>query len=190
MRFVYHSLFAIIWIAFFLYWQVMSADVKATRRIEPAASRIARAVVFLLAIFLMTYNRIPIPWLYRQFYAQSFLAFWVGAGITIAGMAFAVWARMHIGRNWSRSVTLKEDHELITSGPYRLVRHPIYTGILTGLAGSAIALAQVRGVIGFAMIAILMWLKLSREERFMREQFGERYNAYAQRVAALVPFVL
>lgn len=190
MRFVYEYLFVIVWIVFFLYWQVMSADVKATRKIEPAASRVARATLFLLAIVLMTFDRIPVPWLYRQLYPQSLLAFWVGAGITIAGLVFAVWARLHIGRNWSRSVTLKEDHELITSGPYRLVRHPIYTGILTGIVGSAIALAQVRGVIGFGMIAILMWMKLRREERFMREHFGERYNAYAQRVAALVPFLL
>lgn len=190
MRFVYNYLFVIVWIAFFLYWQVMSANVKATRRIEPAASRIARATVFLLAILLMAYDRIPAPWLYRQLYSQGAVAFWVGAGITVAGLAFAVWARLHIGRNWSRSVTLKEDHELITSGPYRLVRHPIYTGILTGTVGSAIALAQVRGVISVVTIAILMWLKLRREERFMREHFGQRYDTYAQRVAALVPFVL
>ena len=190
MRFVYEYLFIVVWIGFFLYWQVMSADVKATKRIEPAASRIIRATLFLLAILLMAYDRIPVPWLYRQLYAQGALAFWVGAGITVAGLGFAVWARRHIGRNWSRSVTLKEDHELITSGPYRFVRHPIYTGILTGVVGSAIALAQVRGVITVVTIAILMWLKLRREERFMREHFGEKYDAYVQRVAALVPFVL
>lgn len=190
MRFVYNYLFVIVWIAFFLYWQVMSAGVKATRRIEPALSRIARATSFLLAILLIAYDRIPVPWLYRQLYSQSALGFWAGAGITIAGLAFAVWARRHIGRNWSRSVTLKEDHELITSGPYRFVRHPIYTGILTGVVGSAIALAQVRGLISLVTIAILMWLKLRREERFMREQFGDTYDAYAKRVPALVPFVL
>jgi protein-S-isoprenylcysteine O-methyltransferase Ste14 len=88
---------------------------------------------------------------------------------------FAVWERRHLGRNWSNAVTIKQGHELITTGPYTLVRHPIYTGILTGFLGTAIALSQVRGVIGLVLIFLVLWAKLRREEEWMRSQFGESY---------------
>jgi protein-S-isoprenylcysteine O-methyltransferase Ste14 len=113
-----------------------------------------------------------------------------GAAVTIAGLLFAVWARVYLGRNWSRSVTIKEDHELITTGPYALARHPIYTGILTGLLGTAIALSQVRGFIAFALFFFAFWIKLRMEEQWMRSQFGETYVTYAHQTAALVPFLL
>jgi hypothetical protein len=77
--------------------------------------------------------------------ADWFWPFWLGAVVTIAGLLFAIWAREHLGSNWSRSVTIKQGHELITSGPYAVVRHPIYTGILTGFLSMAIAISQVRG---------------------------------------------
>jgi protein-S-isoprenylcysteine O-methyltransferase Ste14 len=88
-----------------------------------------------------------------------------GAAVTIAGLLFAVWAREHLGSNWSRSVTIKQGHELITSGPYAVVRHPIYTGILTGLLGMAIVIFQVRGFIVFVLIFLAFWIKLRMEEQ-------------------------
>ena len=101
-----------------------------------------------------------------------------------------MWARHCLGRNWSRSVTIKEDHELIVSGPYTLVRHPIYTGLLTGSLGTAIAMTEVRGLVALALIFLALWGKLRMEERWMREEFGASYKAYSGRVAALIPFVL
>ena len=103
------------------------------------------------------------------------------------GLGFTVWARLYLGSNWSRSVTIKQGHELITGGPYGLVRHPIYTGLLTGFLGTAIAIAQVRGLVAFALIFSVLWLKLRLEERWMRLQFGSAYEQYARRVRALVP---
>ena len=78
---------------------------------------------------------------------------------------------------------------MITSGPYAFVRHPIYTGILAGFLGSAIAVSQVRGVIGFVLIFLVLWAKLRLEEEWMRTQFGETYASYADHTAALVPYV-
>jgi protein-S-isoprenylcysteine O-methyltransferase Ste14 len=86
-------------------------------------------------------------------------------------------------------VTIKLGHELITTGPYGLVRHPIYTGILTGFLGTAIALSQVRGFIGFVLVLLGFWTKLRMEEQWMRSQFGETYATYAHRTAALVPYL-
>ena len=107
----------------------------------------------------------------------------------VAGLFFAVWAREHLGGNWSQAVTIKEGHELITTGPYAVVRHPIYTGMLAGLLGTAIALSQVRGFMAFVIFFVMFWLKLRKEEQWMRSQFGETYATYAHQTAALVPYV-
>ncbi len=96
----------------------------------------------------------------------------------------------HLGRNWSRSVTIKQGHELITTGPYAVVRHPIYTGILSGFLGMAISISQVRGFIVVVLVFLVFWLKLRMEEEWMRSQFGETYATYARQTAALVPYVL
>jgi len=92
--------------------------------------------------------------------------------------------------NWSQAVTLKEDHELITSGPYALVRHPIYTGLLIAFAGSAIARGEWRGLLAVALVFVALWRKLKLEERWMRSHFGEAYETYSRRVSALLPYVI
>jgi protein-S-isoprenylcysteine O-methyltransferase Ste14 len=190
MLWFYESFFPVVWIVFLLYWQIKAADTKATQRLEPAASRIFRALIFVIAISLLSIPRIPLRWLYVQLWPSGYWPFWLGAAVTVAGLLFAVWAREHLGRNWSRSVTIKEGHELITTGPYAVVRHPIYTGILAGFLGMAIAISQVRGFIVVVLIFAVFWFKLSMEEEFMRSQFGETYAAYARQTAALVPYLL
>ena len=131
----------------------------------------------------------PREFVYLQLWPAGVGSFWLGAAVMLAGLLFAVWAREHLGRNWSSSVTIKQGHELITTGPYAVVRHPIYTGILAGLLGTAIALSQVRGFIGFVLFFLVLWLKLRREEQWMRSQFEETYSAYARQTAALVPYL-
>jgi protein-S-isoprenylcysteine O-methyltransferase Ste14 len=182
MLWFYESFFPVVWILFLLYWQIKAINTKTTQRLESAASRIA--------IALLSTTRIPLRWLYLQLWPVGFWPFWLGAAVLIAGLLFAIWAREHLGRNWSRSVTIKQGHELIATGPYAVVRHPIYTGILTGFLGTAIAVSQVRGFISFALIFLALWLKLRMEEQWMRSQFGEAYVTYARQTAALVPYLL
>jgi protein-S-isoprenylcysteine O-methyltransferase Ste14 len=185
----YKAFFPVVWIVFLLYWQIKAFGTKTTQRIEPLASRILRVLIFLIAIVLLSTTRIPLRWLYLQPWPTRFWPFWLGAGLMVAGLLFAVWAREHLGRNWSRSVTIKEDHELINSGPYAVVRHPIYTGILAGFLGTAIAVSEVRGYIAFALVFLALWLKLRMEEQWMRSQFGETYATYTHKTAALVPYL-
>ena len=116
--------------------------------------------------------------------------FWGGAVLTLAGLLVTVWARVHLGRNWSGTITVKQDHELITSGPYRLVRRPIYSGLLLAFMGGALARGEWRGIVAVVLTFWAFWWKLRTEEQWMREQFGLAYEEYAHRVAALVPFVL
>ena len=111
-----------------------------------------------------------------------------GLGIP-AGIAFAVWARQYLGRNWSGTVTVKQDHELIRTGPYRLVRHPIYTGLLLAILGTAVAFGEWRGLLAFALLTGSLLLKLRVEERFMSESFPEPYARYRAEVPALIPCI-
>jgi protein-S-isoprenylcysteine O-methyltransferase Ste14 len=186
----YEFFFPVLWIVFLVYWRIKAADTKTTQRLEPAASRILRVVIFLIAIVLLSTNRIPLRWLYLQLWPVGLGPFWLGAAVAVAGLLFAVWARVYLGRNWSSEVTIKQDHELITTGPYAVVRHPIYTGILTGFLGTAIALSELRGFIAFILIFVILWLKLRMEEQWMRSQFGETYATYIIQTAALVPYLL
>jgi protein-S-isoprenylcysteine O-methyltransferase Ste14 len=109
--------------------------------------------------------------------------------MTIAGVAFAIWARVTLGRNWSGTVTIKQDHELIRTGPYALVRHPIYTGIMFAVLGTAIFDGEIRSIILIVATFSLLIHKMRMEEQFMTEQFGSGYTNYRQNTKALVPFV-
>lgn len=189
MRLVYDWLFTVLWVAFLVYWQVMAAFVKKTKQLEPLSSRAVRVALFGTAIYLLAF-RPPAAWLHVHLWPSNFLTFWTGAALTLAGLLFCVWARVTLGRNWSRSVTIKEDHELIESGPYGMVRHPIYSGLFLGFIGSVLAEGQVRGVVAFGLVFVSLWLKLRLEEKWMRAQFGAKYEAYAGRVKAVVPGVV
>jgi len=190
MRYVYEWLFPAVWVAYLLYWQIAARGAKANERIESVGSRIFRTALLLAGVVLMSVAWIPGAWLYRRLLPMTVEMFWLGAAVTVAGLLFCVWARVTLGRNWSRSVTIKQGHELITRGPYGLVRHPIYTGLLTGFAGTAIALGQVRGVVALVLIFASLWYKLQLEEKWMRGQFGEVYASYVRHTKALVPWVL
>ena len=113
-----------------------------------------------------------------------------GLLVTIAGAAFAIWARITLGRNWSGRITLKEDHELIERGPYALARHPIYTGLLTTIAGTALFAGTLRGVCALVLVLGGYFYKMIQEERLMEATFPDAYPAYRRRVKALIPWVL
>jgi protein-S-isoprenylcysteine O-methyltransferase Ste14 len=190
MLWFYESFFPVLWIAFLVYWRIKAVGTKTNQRLEPLGSRILRLVAFLIAIALLSTARIPFHWLYLQLWPAGLWSFWLGAAVMIAGLLFAVWARAYLGHNWSSEVTIKQGHELITTGPYSVVRHPIYTGILGGFLGTAIALSQVRGFVAGALIFLILWFKLRLEEQWMRSQFGETYASYAHQTAVLVPYIL
>ena len=113
----------------------------------------------------------------------------IGAVISALGVAFAIWARKTLGDNWSANVTLKKEHELIQSGPYKIVRHPIYTGFELCFLGAAITIGQAKGFVALLIIFIAHNLKIAMEEKLMHQQFGERYVLYSKRVKKLVPFI-
>jgi protein-S-isoprenylcysteine O-methyltransferase Ste14 len=190
MALVYGYLFPALWLSWAGYWWAASRNVKSTARREPLRSQLLHIVPLALAVALLWRPNSPVDLLGERFLPAGAWSFWTGAALTAAGLLFTVWARVHLGRNWSGIVTIKQDHELVTSGPYRFVRHPIYSGLLLALTGSALARAEWRGVVAVALAFAALWRKLRYEERWMRERFGGAYEAYARRVAALVPWIL
>jgi protein-S-isoprenylcysteine O-methyltransferase Ste14 len=138
-----------------------------------------------LAFGVWLFVRAPV--LHQRFLPQWPGWSWLGAVLVVAGLGWAAYARVHLGRNWSGIVTLKQDHTLITTGPYHWTRHPIYSGILLAILGTAVALGQLRGLVGFVLVAASFMRKSRIEERFMTAQFPAEYARYRAEVPALVP---
>jgi protein-S-isoprenylcysteine O-methyltransferase Ste14 len=189
MDLIYRYFFLAIWIAWMTCWLVAAFGTKRTVRRESIGLRLVYMGPILAGVILFVGFHSAMRPLMAQIYPHSVFVFWAGAAVTLCGFAFTIWARATLGRNWSGRVTLKENHELIQSGPYALVRHPIYTGILAMLLGSAIAVGQWRMFIFFALLLLSFWLKLRIEEKWMIEHFGPTYEAYRKRVAMLIPWV-
>ena len=186
---VYRWLFPLLWVVFIIFWIAMARGGKAVAERESAFSRLSHYGPLLVGIVLLAAPSVPVFPLDARFVPLALWPVRLGAALTVAGIAFAIWARVRIAGNWSSDVTLKRDHELIVEGPYAWVRHPIYTGILVALAGTALAVGEWRGVLAVALAAASFWRKLTIEEAVMRRQFGEGYARYAARVPALIPFV-
>jgi protein-S-isoprenylcysteine O-methyltransferase Ste14 len=188
----YQVAFTVMWVGWALYWWVRSRGVKKDVRRETPASRFSYLALVGLAFALLWSPDAGIRLLDEGFLPHVQLPIWQawGASLTLIGLLFTVWAREHLGRNWSATVTVKQDHELITTGPYGLVRHPIYTGLLLAAFGQAIARGQWVGLMAVAVLLAAFWRKSRLEEIWIQGQFGTAYENYSQRVRALIPFVL
>ena len=184
---VYEHAIDMLWIAWLIYWCAAAFTAKATRRQESVASRLIHLVPFLLGIGLLLSPRLAPGWLNTRFLPWGFGWYLTGFILVVAGLGFSALARVWLGGNWSGTVTLKQDHQLIRRGPYRWVRHPIYTGILLALLGSAIALGEWRGLLAVGLVTISFLRKIIVEERFLTEQFGAAYTRYKAEVPALLP---
>jgi protein-S-isoprenylcysteine O-methyltransferase Ste14 len=184
----YRQLMLWLWLAWFVYWVVCALSVKSTRRRESLGSRLSHVVPLLTGVALILWPRVPWQWLSLRLLPPGPLRAALGLVLLALGLAFTVWARVYLGRNWSGTVTVKEGHELIRSGPYAYVRHPIYTGLLVALLGSAVACGELRALIGLGIVAGAFIRKLRIEERFMRELFPQQYPRYRAAVPALIPF--
>ena len=175
-----------LWLLFGLYWIVSAFKLKKTKKGESWSQRF-RHVLPLVAAFYLFKPRAHYGWLGARFVPGSDVVAWIGVGLTAAGVAVAIWARWHLGANWSGVVTLKEGHELIRSGPYRTMRHPIYTGILLALLGNAVALGEVRGLLAVAIAWLSFFAKARREESFLTQEFGDRFAEHSKHTGMFLP---
>ena len=178
-----------LWLGWLMYWFVASRDVKETRWRESPLSQALHRVPLVLAAILLAGPRQLHASMTARVLPQDPATAAAGTAAVAVGLGFATWARVHLGRNWSAAVTLKESHALIRSGPYRYVRHPIYSGVLLALLGTAAAIGEWRAWLAVAVALVGIAHKIVVEEKRMRETFPE-YEQYRRETAALIPFVL
>jgi protein-S-isoprenylcysteine O-methyltransferase Ste14 len=176
-----------VWIVIGIIWLATSFTTKPAVRKQPVAASLAYKVTVFLAGFLLFDSGFSVGVLGVSFRPPSVILDSAGFAITVCGAAFAVWARFFLGTNWSSAVSVKQNHQLIQSGPYAIVRHPIYAGFSLGALGTAIAVGEIRGLLA-VVLSVLTWrMKWGVEEAFMKEQFGAQYVEYKRRVNALIP---
>ena len=163
--------------------------VKRTVQKESPSSTLQHTIIFGTGLYLLFGSPSMPGWFNQPVFAVTFPIALVGLGLVICGAGLSIWARLILGENWSNFPSLKQDHALIVTGPYRLVRHPIYTGLLIALLGSALQYGLVRSFLAVLTCAISVYLKVSVEEEFMVQRFGDAYLRYRRNVNAVLPFL-
>jgi len=181
-----------LWIVWTVYWFAASRGTKPVLHREGVAARLLHTLPYMLGLGLLALpsggQGVLLPaWMFHRFMPDTDEINTCGAVAVAAGLGFAVWARQHLAGNWSNLVVLRQGHELITLGPYRLARHPIYSGILLAVMGTALARNDVIGVLATALVAAVVADQIAAEERMLVTVFGEAYARYQLAVPALVP---
>ncbi len=177
------------WAAIFIIWAISGFTVKNT--VGSRSDVRARLLVWgvMLGWFLLFSPRFQPGLLSERFVPMGPAAAYIGFLLTVAGLGFALWARFAIGRNWGGLITVQKDHKLVRSGPYAIVRHPIYSGFMLATFGTAIAFGEISGLVATALVVLSWGYKSRLEERFMIEKFGAEYEQYRHEVNALIPGV-
>ena len=178
------------WGVFIVVWLLAAIFSKRTIYREDRAQRLRYVIPIVIGWYLVIRGyRVAYPFNVRII-PHADIILLAAALLCICGVTFCFWARATLGSNWSGTVTLKEDHELIVRGPYQLVRHPIYTGLLAMVTATMMQQGRLAGIFGLILVFAGLWMKTNNEEELMGQQFPEQYGAYQSRVKRIIPFVL
>lgn len=178
-----------LWGAFLVVWMVWAFRTKETKEREGAWSRLSYALPTIAAFWAMFTERITLGWLRLAVFPAAPAIEILGIVLTAAGIGFAIWARASIGSNWSASVTVKVGHQLVRTGPYRRVRHPIYSGMTLAMLGTALERRELRGLLAVVLLYVGFKIKSRIEERTMSKVFGAAYDEYSRTTGAIFPRV-
>lgn len=176
-----------VWAVWLIVWLLMAFMSKSTKRRETPGQRLQHLIPAMFGFLLIFREGTGAPWLTRAIFPDNPMLMLVCVMVTIAGLLFAVWARLALGSNWSGTVTIKANHQLIRRGPYRFIRHPIYTGMLAALLATVITQRLVTGLLGFAVVTVALYLKARREESFLSQEFGEAFVEHRQHTGMFLP---
>jgi protein-S-isoprenylcysteine O-methyltransferase Ste14 len=183
------QLLALIWLAWLASWVAASFWSGQTKKHVMTLESGRYRIPILVGALLFT------PVTGRLLGEQSLWQFgnlgvYILAAVTVAGISFTWWARIHLGRFWSNAITHKEGHRVIDTGPYGFVRHPIYTGLIAGMLATGIAVGTVTAMLGAVLISFGMWQKARMEEGFLTTELGaDAYGSYCRRVPMIIPFL-
>ena len=175
------------WTAVALYWAAPATRASGSDQGESGLYRTLRLALLLASFVLLFWNGAAQGWLSRRFLPPREVLAYIGFVLTLGGLLVALWARLHLGRYWSDRVRLTADHQLIRTGPYAYLRHPIYSGVLLAVAGTSLAVGEWRAVLAFALLLTSYSIKARREERVLAELFGKAFEDYHRRTGFLVP---
>ncbi len=175
------------WTIWAVWWLAMAFFSKSTKRRESPAQRIEHLVPAMLGFALVFREGFGGAWLARPIILANPVLLGLCVVMAILGLLFAVWARLILGSNWSGTVTIKTNHQLIRRGPYRWIRHPIYTGMLAALLASAVIQGLLSGMIGFALVLLALYRKARREESFLSQEFGDGFIEHRQHTGMFLP---
>src|SRR5437773_9847394 len=176
-----------LWVLFGSYWLISALNRKKTKRRETWGQRFVYTLPLVAAAELLVRPEARYGWLGARFAPANPVVEWTGVLLAATGVAVAFWARWHLGANWSGVVTLKEGHELIRTGPYRNIRHPIYTGILLALLGSPITFGDARALLAVSIAWLPFYIKARREVLFLSQEFGPGFAEHKQRTGMFLP---
>ncbi len=183
------------WLIFILYWLISAQSVKPIQETRGWLERNWYSILFVLGVLLMSGSRfsarfgIQVRPLAILLLPHTIILNIVVVILMITGLAIALIARRTLGENWSSVVSIKKDHELITTGLYHYVRNPIYTGMLLMFLGTVLSFDTLSAAIGFLMILLAIWVKLKQEESLLTEHFADEYLSYKKHTKMLIPFV-
>jgi protein-S-isoprenylcysteine O-methyltransferase Ste14 len=175
------------WYALAIYWAISALRVKQTKVQEDLGGRLLHISLMGLAFLFLFSHRLDLGFLGQRFAPASDWLRTSGIVLTFVGAGIAIWARYSLGQYWSARVTLKVDHQLIRSGPYAWVRHPLYSGLLLAMAGSALVAGEWRAVVGFLLGLMEFSRKAAKEEALLATEFGDQYQEFRKRTGFLAP---
>lgn len=176
-----------LWTLLLAVWVLLWFGMKKAKKLESPMERLQHAIPVTLGFWLMFGGLADWGWLNTRVLPKIPALWMTGLLVTVLGIGMAIYARLSLGSNWSSTVTLKTGHELIRTGLYRRIRHPIYTGILLGMLGTAMIRSHLRSWLGVGVVLASFYFKARREESFLRQEFGEEFEAHQRQTGMFLP---
>jgi protein-S-isoprenylcysteine O-methyltransferase Ste14 len=184
---LFHLLVEFPWIVFLIYWIIAAINTRATRAKESVASRYAVLLLEFVGYVLIFSGSTGIGFLGSRFIPRTMVSTILGVMFTWSGIGLAIWARYHLAEYWSARITIKEDHQLIRTGPYSRLRHPIYSGLVLATIGSALVIDEWRCALGLFFVVAGYCFKAKKEEAMLSQQFGDAFREHQKHTGFLIP---